>query len=465
MGNQCCTNNNTEADGRNEEIGAASPLPPRTRRSSSSAVSFEDDPSIISTHFLVMSPPPPPSALRAAPHSFETLPSRQRWFERARERQAQLTQDRQQRAADETDTSESTTSPSSARTSPVVAGDLSPQHVVQHPLEHVHHSSLALVSSRHRRNAPIARRHSGVLPSIADMAPAGFGQRAGGAGPPMDPTLIALQSLAARLRTQQDDGERVHNWRRRDEDEIVRGLEAFVRMLVAGGTPDGRGGAAGGAPHVAGDDGRARWPRLGGGTGVMRRGEVDFYTFTQVFAGAPLRSSGDLLQEVPAEAARGSNFTNEENQGVGHLATSESPAAAPSSAYVDCCICMMEYSNGDVLRVLPCLHRFHKDCADKWLCDSKSACPICRECPKELTERNQRMQLGASSQEDEGGNIDNEFSHGPIDPELDEEEEDEEETRREAATSETSRQFGSSISLGLRSAESVRITFVEPELD
>ncbi|CUG89032.1 zinc finger protein, putative [Bodo saltans] len=429
MGNQCCTNNNAEADGRNEEISAASPLPPRTRRSSSLAVTFEDDPSIISTHFLrshrdgLASPPPPPraSASRgrdfgfalAPPPSFEALPSRQRWFERARERQAQSTQDRQQqqRAADETETSESTSSPSSTRTSPVVAGDLSPE--LHDPLGH------------HWRNAPIARRHSGVLAPIADMlqASAGSGgQRGGGGGPPMDPTLIALQSLAARLRSQQDDGDRFHSGGRRDEDEIVRGLEAFVRMLVAGGTPDGSGSAAG-APHAAGDDGRRlpRRPRFvlqrGGGTGVMRRGEIDFYTFTQVFSGAPQQRSDDAnaISEPQAEApaANSCGFPPQDSNSatvtVGHLVPPHSP-----SSYVDCCICMMEYSNGDVLRVLPCLHRFHKDCADKWLCDSKSACPICRECPKQLTERNQRMQLGDASsheneEEDERGNIDNEL--------------------------------------------------------
>ena len=51
---------------------------------------------------------------------------------------------------------------------------------------------------------------------------------------------------------------------------------------------------------------------------------------------------------------------------------------------------------------------------------------------------------------------------GLIDSELDEEEG---ETRREAATFETSRRFRSSVSLGPRSAELVRISFVEPELD
>jgi hypothetical protein len=34
---------------------------------------------------------------------------------------------------------------------------------------------------------------------------------------------------------------------------------------------------------------------------------------------------------------------------------------------LSCIVCMNEYKNQEKLRVLPCNHRFHKACIDKWL--------------------------------------------------------------------------------------------------
>ncbi|KAI8866020.1 hypothetical protein GQ42DRAFT_128776 [Ramicandelaber brevisporus] len=42
-----------------------------------------------------------------------------------------------------------------------------------------------------------------------------------------------------------------------------------------------------------------------------------------------------------------------------------------------CCICKVEYIEGDLLRGLPCRHGYHKDCIDRWL-KSKNLCPLCR---------------------------------------------------------------------------------------
>ncbi|CAF2374033.1 unnamed protein product [Rotaria sp. Silwood2] len=42
-----------------------------------------------------------------------------------------------------------------------------------------------------------------------------------------------------------------------------------------------------------------------------------------------------------------------------------------------CDICLNEYRSDDNLRTIPCLHRFHSKCIDKWL-KKNSKCPMCR---------------------------------------------------------------------------------------
>ncbi|XP_015893028.4 RING-H2 finger protein ATL8 [Ziziphus jujuba] len=44
----------------------------------------------------------------------------------------------------------------------------------------------------------------------------------------------------------------------------------------------------------------------------------------------------------------------------------------------ECAICLMEYVDGDAIRVLPhCGHTFHMNCVDRWL-KCHSSCPSCR---------------------------------------------------------------------------------------
>lgn len=43
-----------------------------------------------------------------------------------------------------------------------------------------------------------------------------------------------------------------------------------------------------------------------------------------------------------------------------------------------CAICMCEYSIGDPIRFLPCLHIYHQECIDDWLLRSFT-CPLCTE--------------------------------------------------------------------------------------
>ncbi|KAH9747189.1 Choline-phosphate cytidylyltransferase 2 [Citrus sinensis] len=53
--------------------------------------------------------------------------------------------------------------------------------------------------------------------------------------------------------------------------------------------------------------------------------------------------------------------------------------SSPSSASAGCAICLLDFIDGDEIRLLPkCNHRFHVACIDKWLL-SHSSCPTCRQ--------------------------------------------------------------------------------------
>ncbi|XP_062208580.1 RING-H2 finger protein ATL67-like [Phragmites australis] len=58
-----------------------------------------------------------------------------------------------------------------------------------------------------------------------------------------------------------------------------------------------------------------------------------------------------------------------------------SSRAAGTEADAMCSICLSEYRDGEMLRVMPeCRHRFHVACLDAWLRRSAS-CPVCRSSP------------------------------------------------------------------------------------
>ncbi|XAR64957.1 hypothetical protein NMG60_11008865 [Bertholletia excelsa] len=59
-----------------------------------------------------------------------------------------------------------------------------------------------------------------------------------------------------------------------------------------------------------------------------------------------------------------------------------------SSEDTQCTVCLAEYQQEDMLRILPyCGHTFHAMCVDKWL-QQHSTCPVCRislrECPGKM---------------------------------------------------------------------------------
>lgn len=57
-----------------------------------------------------------------------------------------------------------------------------------------------------------------------------------------------------------------------------------------------------------------------------------------------------------------------------HAAASTATAGPPPA----CSICLECFDEGEQVRVLPCFHRFHPPCIDRWLLDGKAECPICK---------------------------------------------------------------------------------------
>jgi len=42
-----------------------------------------------------------------------------------------------------------------------------------------------------------------------------------------------------------------------------------------------------------------------------------------------------------------------------------------------CMVCLEEFQDGENLRILPCLHRYHQACVDRWLKENRH-CPVCK---------------------------------------------------------------------------------------
>ena len=43
-----------------------------------------------------------------------------------------------------------------------------------------------------------------------------------------------------------------------------------------------------------------------------------------------------------------------------------------------CSICQEDLNEGEAIRILDCMHKYHKKCVDRWLSQHSNSCPECR---------------------------------------------------------------------------------------
>ena len=81
----------------------------------------------------------------------------------------------------------------------------------------------------------------------------------------------------------------------------------------------------------------------------------------------------DGLADVPPARPRAGPFT-------ATTASSQEDPFPESIGRETCPICIVDFEEGDDVRVLPCegKHVFHQACVDPWLLELSSSCPICR---------------------------------------------------------------------------------------
>lgn len=72
---------------------------------------------------------------------------------------------------------------------------------------------------------------------------------------------------------------------------------------------------------------------------------------------------------IPASTARFAQQTM--------VAPFRAPPAGSTDTLTQCAVCMESFIDGEAVRTLPCLHRYHVPCIDRWLADSRH-CPICK---------------------------------------------------------------------------------------
>ncbi|KAI0334988.1 hypothetical protein GY45DRAFT_1317444 [Cubamyces sp. BRFM 1775] len=146
--------------------------------------------------------------------------------------------------------------------------------------------------------------------------------------------------------------------------------------------------------HYASAYGMTQSPGKGGAQDVeveLREWQVAATQFdTDEKAGYPVpRYSGQTDEDEPEDPSKRASSSSQVPQPIPRppkpaaegRASGEKDVVPDAIGRETCPICIVDFEEGDDLRVLPCEghHRFHQECVDQWLLELSSSCPICRQ--------------------------------------------------------------------------------------
>ena len=97
----------------------------------------------------------------------------------------------------------------------------------------------------------------------------------------------------------------------------------------------------------------------------------------------PLPSSDDEDSEAEASVPEGCSELEISKHTVCRTYTGLGPDNGPrcdgrGRREETCAVCLEDFRDGDLVRVLRCFHTFHRECVDKWLARNH-LCPICKQ--------------------------------------------------------------------------------------
>ncbi|KAL6636790.1 hypothetical protein ACP70R_024362 [Stipagrostis hirtigluma subsp. patula] len=163
--------------------------------------------------------------------------------------------------------------------------------------------------------------------------------------------------------------------------------------MSAGGSPP-----VGLTPAVGNSVGMFSSDRIGGfgygvGVSVGILLLITTITLASYFCTRAPAAAGDAAAAAAEPPSRGGGEVHDVELGIDEAtlkgypevvygaARKETKASKKGTTCTCCSICLDNYGDGDVLRMLPeCGHLFHRECVDPWL-RHHPTCPVCRTSP------------------------------------------------------------------------------------
>ena len=100
-------------------------------------------------------------------------------------------------------------------------------------------------------------------------------------------------------------------------------------------------------------------------------------------ASSPTGESPLPSHDAPISASESTSLQTTPTNRPTHTTRPQSEIMPAAIGRDTCPICILDFEEGDDLRILPCegKHVFHQECVDPWLLELSSSCPICRQGP------------------------------------------------------------------------------------